>query len=618
MTDEWGIDDRYSDVQGRSHATSKASRAALTRSMRGPDRGRYADVRVVPVSGATSGAASGSWRPDASGTLWLEDGSRQRVDRGGSIELPAGYHDFKAEGSDDLVRLIASPGRCHLPDDLRVWGWATQLYATRSRRSWGIGDLGDLRDLGRWAVGLGAAVTMINPLSAATPVLPLEASPYYPSSRRFRNPIYLRIEDVPGADAVADDLRRLEVSGRNLNSRRRIERDAVFALKMEALDRCFLAFERGPRGPRDAFARYRAEQAQALDTFAIFCTIAERQGKDWRQWPEALRRPDAPGVAELASRWAPRVAFHAWLQWLLDQQLARAAAEIGIIQDLPIGIDVAGADAWCWQDLLAEGVSVGVPPDELNPAGQDWGLTPFIPRRLRAAGYQPIIETLRATLRHAAGLRIDHVMGLFRLFWIPHGLGPGQGAFVRTRADELLAIIALESVRARAFVVGEDLGTVEPGVRERMADCRMLSYRLLSFESDPPARFPDLALSSVTTHDLPTIAGLWTGADQARTAAAGVQQNQAGLRALRERMAVWTDRAAEPSQVIADVYGALATAPSRVLLATLDDALAVEERPNTPGAGVDWPNWALALPLPLEDFDRSPLPRTIADALSRR
>jgi 4-alpha-glucanotransferase len=313
------------------------------------------------------------------------------------------------------------------------------------------------------------------------------------------------------------------------------------------------------------------------------------------------------------------VAFHAWLQWVLDAQLEGAARDVELIQDLPIGLDAAGADAWCWQELLAHDVSVGAPPDELNPAGQDWGLTPFVPHRMRAAGYQPFIETIRATARHAGGLRIDHVMGLFRLFWIPRGAGPSGGAFVRPRVDELLAIVALESERAGAFVVGEDLGTVEDGVRETLADWGLLSYRLAVFEPKPPSEYPELALTSVSTHDLPTIAGLWTKADLARSRAAGVAQNEQGLGELRARLAtaagVGDDRPIE--EVIEKVHAALSRAPSRILLASLDDALAVEERPNLPGASSDFPNWSLALPVGLEELIQRELPGRIARALSR-
>jgi 4-alpha-glucanotransferase len=280
------------------------------------------------------------------------------------------------------------------------------------------------------------------------------------------------------------------------------------------------------------------------------------------------------------------------------------------VQDLPIGLDAAGADAWCWQELLAQGASVGAPPDEFNPAGQDWGLTPFVPDRLRAAGYGPLVETLRATFRHAAGLRIDHVMGLFRLYWV----AGGAGAYVRTHAPEILGIVALESARARAFVVGEDLGTVEPGVREAMAAHRMLSYRLLYFEEGPPATFPEMALTSVTTHDLPTVAGLWSGADLRRSQAAGVPQNEEGLLALRQKLGAGQDAEA----VVAATHRALAQAPSRLVLATLEDALAVEERPNLPGAPADFPNWSLALPVPIEELEEKPLPRVIAAALNGR
>jgi 4-alpha-glucanotransferase len=409
-------------------------------------------------------------------------------------------------------------------------------------------------------------------------------------------------------------LPRLAEAGHALNRGRRIDRDAIFALKMEALERIFDQFT-GDAG----FDGFWKEQGDALTQFATYCTLAERHGKDWRRWPHDYRRPDGGEVARFVTHEARRVRFHAWLQWLVDEQLARAAKEIAIINDLPIGLDVAGADAWCWQDLLASDVSVGAPPDEFAVDGQDWGLTPFIPHRLRATGYQSFRETIRAMLRHAGGLRIDHVMGLFRLFWIPRGLGAKGGAYVRSRADELLAIVAVESHRARAFIVGEDLGTVEEGVREKLAEHRMLSYRLTYFEPVPARAFPELALSGVTTHDLATVAGLWSGGDVAGSLAAGLTPNEPGMRALREKI---QREAAIPSDAPAEVaveltYRALAAAPSRVILATLDDALAVVERPNMPGTTTAWPNWSLALPLPLEKLEEHELPRRLADIMKR-
>ncbi|HEY8926581.1 MAG TPA: 4-alpha-glucanotransferase [Polyangia bacterium] len=619
VTDSWGIDDRYVDVAGEVHALPPATREALLRAMRVPSNaergpapggqpGTFADVVVL--------RGERGWEAAADGQLLLEDGARRAVRKGERVELPLGYHEHTPQDGAGPVRLIVAPAHCHEQEHTRIWGWAAQLYATRSRQSWGIGDLADLRRLAAWSRALGAEALMINPLTAPTPVLPLEPSPYYPSSRRYRNPIYLRVDELPGADQLGDVLDRLATAGRGLNARREIDRDAVFALKTTAFEACFARFEGDP-----AFDEYQAQQGRALVDFAIFCAIAERHGKDWRQWPEELRRPDGPAVAAFAERRAARVTYHAWLQWLLDGQLARASREVRIIQDLPIGLDVAGADAWCWQDLLAEGVSVGAPPDQFNPRGQDWGLTPFIPHKLRAAGYQPLIETIRATIRHAGGLRIDHVMGLFHLYWIPkEGGGPTDGGFVRTRADELLAIIALESERAQAFVVGEDLGTVEPGVREKMADHRMLSYRLMYFESVPPAQYPELALSAVTTHDLATVTGLMTGADLRRAQAAGAPQNEEEVRALRDKVIRVAEIPADsaPAEVVERVYEALAAAPSRVLLVTLDDALVVAERPNIPGARADWPNWSTALPQALEELESLALPRRLAQLMNRR
>jgi 4-alpha-glucanotransferase len=492
-----------------------------------------------------------------------------------------------------------------------VWGWAVQLYALRSRESWGIGDLADLRRFGRWAAHEGASVLMVNPLTAPNPSLPIEPSPYFPSSRRFRNALYLRVEEVPGATDLGEDLSRIAGWGHGLNERRRIERDAVFALKMDALERCFARF-----GHDDELTAFETEQGDALTDFATFCALSEVHGRDWRRWPENLRRPKDTAVTRFAAERAQRIRFHSWLQWQLDRQLAAAGGEIGLVQDLPIGLDPGGADAWCWQDVLANGISVGAPPDEYNPAGQDWGLVPFDPHRLRAAGYQPFIDTIRATARYAAGLRIDHVMGLFRLYWIPRGMTAAEGAFVRTRADELLGILALESQRSRTFIVGEDLGTVEAGVREKMADHRMLSYRALLFDPDAAA-LPELALATVSTHDLPTIAGLWTGADLARAQAAGVAQNDEGMRRLRDGLARTTSLSvqADVPEIIEGLHVALGRAPSHVRLATLDDALAVEERPNLPGASADWPNWALALPVGLEDIEHHPGVRAVARAL---
>ena len=308
-----------------------------------------------------------------------------------------------------------------------------------------------------------------------------------------------------------------------------------------------------------------------------------------------------------------------WLQWLLDEQLSKAAATLPLVNDLPIGVDPGGADAWQWQDVLAQDVTVGAPPDVFNADGQDWSLPPLIPHRLRSVFYQPFIETLRASLRHAAGLRIDHVMGLFRLYWIPSGFGPQRGAYVRYPADELLAIVAVESHRARAWIAGEDLGTVEDGVRQELAEDKLLSYKLLWFEEDLPSDYAELSMAAISTHDLPTVAGLWTGADFASQVQIGLNPSPEGYRELRSRLSAATgiDDSATADGAVEAAYQALGRAPSAVLVANLEDALAVVERPNMPGTIDQWPNWSLALPVPLEDFRQMTLPKSIARALTR-
>jgi 4-alpha-glucanotransferase len=610
VTDGWGITEAYDDWRGERHETQPETRRAILAAM-GVDASAPAPAGDPPVIVIEAENSSPALPP---GDLILEDGTVLRVDETFRPELPFGYHELHPHGGGQPIRVIASPGACHLPEALRVWGWAVQLYAARSRESWGIGDLADLRRLGRWSGGeLGARIVLINPINAVVPVPPLQPSPYFPSSRRFRNPIYLRVEEAPGAREHAREIESLAAAGRALDGERRIDRDAVYQLKLEALARLWARLGGDP-----AFDRYCAEQGAPLEEFATFCALAVHHGGGWRGWPPDHRHPRSPAVARFREAWRGRVRFHQWLQWLLDDQLRAAAAEVPVMQDLPIGVDADGADAWSWQDVLATDVSVGAPPDNFAALGQDWGLPPFVPHKLRAARYEPFIQTIRATLRHAGALRIDHVMGLFRLFWIPKGLSPAEGAFVRYPVDDLLAIVALESHRAQAFVVGEDLGTVEGGVRERLARHRILSYRLYWFEPEP-TRYPELALAAVTTHDLPTVAGLWSWEDVKMQEALGRQPNVEGFRQIRERLQRMTGAAdsAPVEDVIERTYRLLGEAPSMVVTATLDDAAAVEERPNLPGTTTEWPNWSIALPMPLEELEQRPLPRAIARALAR-
>ncbi|MGA2068188.1 MAG: 4-alpha-glucanotransferase [Thermoguttaceae bacterium] len=582
---------------------------AVIDALGGPDAYRAGrcgrEVRVVPAG------TPAPWHDR--GQLVLEDGTTLEIHDALPPDLPLGYHDFCFDGPANKMRLIVAPRQCVLPGG-DCWGWAAQLYAARSRRSWGIGDLADLRRLAEWSAGLGAGLLLVNPLAAVAPTLPQAASPYYPTSRRFRNPLYVAVEEVPGAQRLGEELERLAAAGRALAADRRLDRDRVFRLKDEALRAIWAG-----AAPDLEFQAFRRQQGPELRQFAVYCLLAGKFGEDWRRWPVQYRRPDDAAVRQVAQEHSAEVAYHEWLQWLLDRQLARAAQALPIIQDLPIGIDPGGADAWAWQNLLAGGISVGAPPDAFNADGQNWALPPFVPARLRAAAYEPFIQTIRAVLRHAGGLRVDHVMGLFRLWWIPDGYPASQGVYVRYPADDLLAILALESHRAGALVIGEDLGTVEPGVRERLAQRQVLSVRLLWFEERPPAEYPPLSMAAVTTHDLPTIAGLWNGADAAAQKEIGLPPNTE-MPKLRERLAatLGVEPTTPVEEVIERAYRVLGQGRSILVTATLEDAQAVRERPNMPGTIHQWPNWSLALPQDLETLEAAVLPRRIARGLDRR
>jgi 4-alpha-glucanotransferase len=606
-SDPLGIVKRYKDALGNWRQTSEETYAALLEAMGQPE------TKEAPLLIVRRGQHK---RLKAPAEIIFEDGGTLKVRTTLPRDLPLGYHTLRYENGNRDIRLIVSPGVCFLPNDLRVWGWSAQLYALRSARSWGMGDLGDLQRLARWSVKeLGAGALLVNPLQTSLPILPQQPSPYFPSSRRYRNLLYLCIEDIPGATELKIDLDRLAAAGQALNREHRIDRDAVFTLKMEALKLLWSRFSGDSR-----FDRFSLKQGKPLEQFATFCVLTERHKSGWHSWPADYQRPDSPAVARFAADHAGRVRFYQWVQWLLDEQLARVAADISLMQDLPIGVDPDGADAWAWQDLFARRFTVGAPPDEYNTQGQDWGLPPLIPWKVRNAAYEPFIQTIRATLRHAGGLRIDHVMGLFRLFWIPEGKDPGDGAYVRYAEDELLAILALESVRAKAYIVGEDLGTVDENFRQRLKDSRVLSYRLIWFENVPPARFPKQALAAVTTHDLPTIAGLWTGSDLRAQRELGLNPNEEGMKQIKKGLSAMAGLALETpvDEVIRRTYELLGQAPSKIVSATLDDALAVEERPNMPGTtSKQWPNWSLALPKSQEELEQHDLAREIAQALKR-
>lgn len=605
--DSWGIMAAYEDSQRELQPITKRNRAALRQAM-GASRAATDNSVLMLEAGKTK-------RLRKPAEIRLENGTVLRVKTSLPANLPIGYHTLREDGSSAETHLIIHPRRCHLPDKKRECGWALQLYSLRSQRSWGIGDFADLRRFARRAKRrTGTDFILLNPLGAPLPLATQEASPYYLSSRLFLNPLYLRIEEVPGAKKLRGVLEKIAAAGRKLNTQRLINRAEVFRLKVRALEKIYAGF----KGSR-AFDRYLAEQGETLKSFATFCVLTERHGGGWKTWPKSFQHPSSPAIPVFAARHQRRVRFHSWLQWLLDEQLARAAKELPLMLDLPIGVNSGGFDAWLWQDALALGAAVGAPPDAFNTLGQNWGLPPFVPHRLRASGYEPFRLTIRAMLRHAHGLRIDHVMGLFRLYWIPPNGTARDGGYVRYQADELLAVLAIESQRAKAIVVGEDLGTIERGVRPRLRQAGMLSYCLLWFENRPPEKYPPQALAAVSTHDLFTVAGLWSGKDFAAQQQIGQQPNAAETDAVRQRLRQRAGLSATASsrEAILAAHQLLNRTPCRLLTITLDDALAVEERPNMPGTTTQWPNWCLALPKSLEAIERDPFVRQLASCLRK-
>jgi 4-alpha-glucanotransferase len=616
MTDvaRWGIDSGYWDVTGAWRTSPEETIDRILETM-------GATTADPPPPQAVTVRLDHPLPALPRGRVWLEEGGDIPVEGRLPHELPPGYHRFEGEGGESFS-LIVSPGRCPLPD-AQSWGFATQLYSARSERSWGMGDLGDLRRLASWSSKLGAGLVVVNPLHATAPVLPQEPSPYFAGSRCFLNPLYLAVEEVPGASELAD-VETLAAQGRALNHERLVDRDRVWAAKERALAAVYASWSE--RGLPDEFARFRRSRGDVLEGFATYAALSELHGARWVEWPDQYKHPASQATKAFATspEGASRVTFHAWLQWLLDSQLADAARafrfeDVGVVADLAVGVDGAGADGWLFQDEFASGMSVGAPPDEFNTMGQNWALLPFDPWRLRSGGYRPWIESLRAAMRHAGGIRIDHVMGLFRLFWIPEDSEPAGGAYVRYPHHDLLNILALEAYRAGATVVGEDLGTVEDAVRADLAERDVLSYRVWWFEPDSPGAWPRKALGAVTTHDLPTVAGVFDDSDVEAQRRLGMNPNEESSRKLRDRLLDRTgcDASSNTEEVIERAYADLSNAPCLLLAASLEDALAVPDRPNMPGTVDEWPNWRLGLPFSLEEIETRDLPRAIARHLNR-
>ncbi|MFH8494508.1 4-alpha-glucanotransferase [Streptomyces coeruleorubidus] len=667
-----GVATSYSPSPDRTVAASAAA-VALTLAALGVDastpgavraalaaRERELGARLLPptVVGWGSGPPAALAALPEGSRLLIE--TEQGETRASAEHLPPGVHRLTVtvpDGRMATAHLVVAPARLPSPAG-RSHGLLVQLYSLLSRRSWGMGDLGDLAELAGWAGrSLGAGFVQVNPLHAAVPGAPTDPSPYRPSSRRFPDPVHLRVEDVPECAYVEDRERLralLERSGRLreavLDKGALIDRDAVWELKREALE-LLCEVPLGP-GRRAAYCDFLAEQGQALEDHATWYALAEVHGPDWHRWPTGLRDPRSAETVRARNGLMDRVDFWSRLAWLTDTQLTaaqRAGREagmpVGIVHDLAVGVHPGGADAWAQQEYFAAGMSVGAPPDAFNARGQDWGLPPWRPDRLAESGYAPFRELLRALFRYAGALRIDHVMGLFRLWWVPLGHPPTEGTYVRYDAEAMLAVLVLEASRAGALVIGEDLGTVEPGVREALRERGVLGTSVLWFERDwegdgrplPPDRWRADCLATATTHDLPSTAARLTGEhvelrDSLGLLTRPLEEERAEAAAdTAEWLALLTelgllngtggtDTSSEEAEIQA-VHRFLLRTPARMVGVWLPDGVGDRRPQNLPGTWDQYPNWRLPIadaagrPVTLEDLAASPRLHALIEVL---
>lgn len=569
-------------------------------------------------------------------------------------DFPLGWHTLYAEvpGTPPVTApLIIVPDALELPPAVQAHGATgvmTQLYAMRSRSSWGVGDLADLGDLAAWAGhDLGCDFVLVNPLHAAEPVAPMEPSPYLPTSRRFVNPIYIRVEDIPEivhlTPVVRSRVDDLAARARALGATDLIDRDAAWSLKRRALRMIYDV----PRSTRRkvAFDTFCAAQGPGLVDFATWCTFATAYGAT--DLPEHLADAGSDAVAAERERRADEVTFHMWLQWIVDEQLSavqraarQAGMKIGVMQDLAVGVHPEGADAWGLRDSFAQDVTVGAPPDPYNQLGQDWSQPPWHPQKLAESGYLPYRDMIRAALRHSGALRIDHIIGLFRLWWVPRGARPIDGTYVRYDYEALIGILVLEAHRAGAVIVGEDLGTVEPWVRDYLRERGILGTSILWFERDEhgrprrPEDYRRLCLASVTTHDLPPTAGYLTGEHMdlrerlglftrpvAEERAQDAAEQDEVLTVLRERGLLDTDEST--ARVVEALHRYLSWTPSVLVGVSVSDLVGDRRTINQPGTDEEYPNWRVPLagpdrvPVFLEDVIEAASGQRLAAAVRR-
>ncbi len=576
------------------------------------------------------------------------------------VALPLGYHDIEARlgTASATTRYIVTPERAYTPEPLgrgqRAAGFAVSLYGIRSERNWGCGDFTDLENLIDWVADeLGAGFVALNPLHAIHNRRPFNTSPYLPNCIFYQNFLYLDVEAMEDfrncrrarrlrdAAATASEIQEL----RNAPF---VEYERVAALKLRFLKLAFVRFLRERRGGSaraSQFDDFIAREGALLERFATYCALDEhlhRLNPDlwlWTEWPEPYRDPESAETRAYRQKHWRRVMFYQYLQWQIDLQLSAAqdktrqrGLDIGLYHDLALATDKFGSDLWAHRPFFIQGCRVGSPPDDFSPNGQDWGFPPPNSQRHFDDGYRLFAESIRKNCRHGGALRIDHVMRLFRLYWIPDEYDAGHGAYVRERAEELVRVLALESVRNRVVVVGEDLGTVEPEIRKTLERFGILSYRLFYFEKTkegafrPSATYPRQALVSSTTHDLPTLAGFWTADDVRARREAGVidegGERQQFENRQREKQAMLDvlfaeglmpvslpRRAIDYPELTGDLHNAavgfLASTPSQLLAINQEDLTKEPAQQNLPGTTWQYPNWGRKMRFTLEELRTS-------------
>ena len=690
LADHCGILDSYVPLTGgEPRVTSHETRAAILTAM-GFDvssesaarqeldtlrerqaRDEIETVRVVP-RGANSIAVSASGREDYwlfvrcndvtySGGTTYGDGNTY-IERQGVVtadadgmarvelppDLPYGYHDLRLyiDRREFVQRLIVTPPSCPIPER-RTFGIIANLYSLRGAGDFGIGSFSDLATLAEWSARQGAAFVGVNPLHALRNT-GADISPYRPLSRIYRNPLYLDIEAVPEF-AESHDARARLASSRvqtelaALRASSSVQYERIAALQRPILESLYGTFEARHLGRHSerglAYERYVEQEGLPLDRFAMHCALEEylsaKHGSllTWRDWPVGFRDPQTPDVGGLGAAYPHVIHFHKWIQFELDRQLAQTAQRgadaglsVGLYQDLAIGSADDGADVWSHQHLFLDDVSLGAPPDDYAADGQNWGIPPIDPRRLRQHRYEFFITVIRSALRHSGALRVDHVLGLFRQFWIPRGMSGSRGAYVRFPAQDLLAILAVESTRQRAVIVGEDLGTVPPEVPGTLKSWGILSSRVMLFQHDAAGRFraaaayEPLSLTTADTHDMAPLEGWWRGRDLELREQLGLFETDAAAddaRVARERERIGLAERLAEDGVITDagavqqggeplrdaVHGFLRRTPALLVGLSLDDLTGEVEPVNVPGVSPDrFPSWTRRMSTPLESL----------------